>query len=385
MKRILLILSVVFFLTACRKLDHIAETVVTNVTAPADMNGLNGFYLINEGMMGTYHATLDYFDFSTGNFHRNVYATNNRYIVTDKIGFGDVGNDIAQYGSKLYAVLNCSGFVEVMNVENAEHIAQIAVPNCRNLAFSGGYAYVSSFAGPVSPFQSKDRLGYVAKIDTATFTVVDTCTVGLQPEQMLVSADKIYVANSGGYRGKFGHYDNTVSVIDIDSFTQMYKINVGINPECIVADKYGRIYVSSRGDNDYTSVTSCIYVIDAQTDLVVDTIDIQCSDMDLVGDSLYVVGFYQDSFEKTSTVNYMIYNVRTQTIASDKFITDGTEAMISRPYGVRINPVSHQIYVTDAKDCKSPGMLFCYSPDGILQWYVRQTGEIPSRIAFVRF
>ncbi|MDQ9745693.1 hypothetical protein RFY98_03860, partial [Acinetobacter baumannii] len=87
---------------------------------------------------------------------------------------GDVGNDLQIYGNKLYAVINCSHFVEVMDVETAKHIAQISIPNCRYLAFDKGYAYVSSYAGPVQ-IDPNARLGYVAKVDTASLEVIDTC------------------------------------------------------------------------------------------------------------------------------------------------------------------------------------------------------------------
>ena len=44
------------------------------------------------------------------------------------------------------------------------------------------------------------ELGYVAKIDTAWLEVVDECIVGYQPEEMVPKDNKLYVANSGGYR-----------------------------------------------------------------------------------------------------------------------------------------------------------------------------------------
>lgn len=62
---------------------------------------------------------------------------------------GDVGNDIGIYGNRLYVVVNCSNFVEVMNVHTAEHIGSVTIPNCRYIVFNGDKAYVSSYAGPV--------------------------------------------------------------------------------------------------------------------------------------------------------------------------------------------------------------------------------------------
>ena len=88
------------------------------------------------------------------------------------------------------------------------------------------------------------RLGYVAKVDLNSLQVVDTCDVGYQPEEMVVVGNKLYVANSGGYR--VPNYDNTVSVIDLNTFTEIKKITVGINLHRMAIDARGNIYVSSR-------------------------------------------------------------------------------------------------------------------------------------------
>src|SRR5574344_629033 len=57
-----------------------------------------------------------------------------------------------------------------------------------------------------------NRLGAVYQIDTATCKVVKTVNVGYQPDELAIRNGKIYVANSGGYKGNMGRgYDNTVS------------------------------------------------------------------------------------------------------------------------------------------------------------------------------
>lgn len=109
--------------------------------------------------MGTNQASLDYYDYETGVYTRNIYGERNPYEVKD---LGDVGNDIQIYGDKLWAVINCSNYVEVMDVNTAKHITKIAIPNCRYLAFKGKYAYVSAYAGPVQ-IAPDARIGYVAK------------------------------------------------------------------------------------------------------------------------------------------------------------------------------------------------------------------------------
>ena len=52
------------------------------------------------------------------------------------------------------------------------------------------------------------------------------------------------------------------------------------------------------------------------------------------------------------------------------------------PYGVAVNPITKDIYVTDAKDYLTPGRLYCFGSDGIKKWDVL-TGYIPAHFVFI--
>ena len=335
---------------------------------------IKGMYLLNEGNMGSNKATLDYFDYETGIYHKNIYAERNPGVVQE---LGDVGNDIQIYGNKLYAIINCSHFVEVMNVETAKHITQISIPNCRYIVFKDKYAYVSSYAGPVK-IDPNARLGYVARVDTTTLTVKDTCVVGYQPEEMVIVGNKLYVANSGGYR--VPNYDRTVSVIDLNTFKVIKTIDVGINLHRMELDQYGNIYVSSRGD--YYDTYSETFVIDSNTDKVIEELPLlPNTEMAICRDSLYVYSTEWSYYTNSWTVSYAIYNTKTKKTDTRNFITDGTEKSIKIPYGIAINPETGEFFVTDAKDYVTPGTLYCFSRDGKKKWSVI-TGDIPAHIAF---
>ena len=336
---------------------------------------VKGFFLLNEGNMGSNKCTLDFYDAITGNYVRNIYGSANPGVVQE---LGDVGNDIQVYDGKIWAVINCSHFVEVMNEETAKHITQISIPNCRYVTFKDGYAYVSSYAGPVQ-IDPNARLGYVARIDIGTLTVKDTCVVGYQPEEMVVSGDRLYVANSGGYRPM--DYDRTVSVIDLNTFKVVKTIDVADNLHRMVKDNDGYIWVSSRGD--YYGTPSKTFVIDPRTDEVCAELDLPNSGMAVAGDSLYVYGTQWSYETNTNTVGYAIVNTKSRSVVTHSFITDGTAGNIVRPYGIAVNPDTRDIYVTDAGDYMTPGELYCFSNDGKLKWNVR-TGDIPAHIAFTR-
>ena len=375
-QRIIFFCFVILTIVSCREEEGIISSTDTDVTQGSSVESIKGFFLLNEGNMGNNKATLDYFDYETGIYTKNIYAERNPGVVKE---MGDVGNDLQIYGNKLYAVINCSHFVEVMDVETAKHITQISIPNCRYLAFDKGYAYVSSYAGPVQ-LDPNARLGYVAKVDTTSMAVVDTCTVGYQPEEMVIKGTKLYVANSGGYR--FPNYDNTVSVIDLNTFKEIKKIEVAINLHRMEIDSNGYIYVSSRGD--YYDVPSKTLIIDSKTDKVVGEIDnLPNSEMTLCGDSLYVYSTEWSYHTNSNTITYAIYDTNLHKIVTRNFITDGTEKDIKIPYGVAVNPETKEFFVTDAKNYVTPGKLHCYSPNGVRKWSVT-TGDIPAHFAFTR-
>ena len=373
MKKTLLLLTFLVLLAACRTIEPVIPSDPTDVGSD-DAGDIAGFFLLNEGNMGSNKCTLDYYDYASGIYHKNIYAERNPGVVKE---MGDVGNDLAIYGSKLWAVVNCSNLVEVMDVTTARHIGQVSIPNCRYIVFKDRYAYVSSYAGPVE-VDPNCRLGYVAKIDTTTLQVVDTCVVGYQPEEMVIAGGKLYVANSGGYR--VPDYDHTVSVIDLASFKEIKKIDVAPNLHRMELDAYGNIWVSSRGD--YYDIQPMTFIVSTQSDSVIDQLDLlACTDMTLCGDSLYVYSNTWSYFTQTSDINYAIVDVKTRQVVTRRFITDGTETRFQNPYGLAVNPNTHEIFVTDARDYITPGKVYCFSPEGRLKWSAN-TGDIPSRIVF---
>ena len=373
-KKIIFVLFVVL-LASCRE-DVMIFSPEEEQHGHAQNTKYAGFYLLNEGNMGSNKATLDYYDYRDTTYRRNIFAEANPTVPKE---LGDVGNDIQIYGSRLYAVINCSNKIEVMDAKTCKKIGQVDIPNCRYIRFDKQYAYVTSYAGPVEINPEYEQIGYVAKFDTATLEIVDRCLVGYQPDELVIANGKIYVANSGGYR--VPNYENTVSVIDLNTFTEQKRIEVAINLHRVRMDNHGQLWVASRGD--YYEVPSKLYCIDTQTDEVVDSVEIAVSNMDIVGDSLYACATEWSYNHMDNTVTYGIVNTQTHEIVSSNFITDGTEQKIKVPYGIKVNPETREIFVTDAKTYVVPGTLYCFSPEGKKLWEAR-TGDIPAHIVFLK-
>ena len=383
MKNLSLLILFSFMLccaTGCREDELVVPTEydILPFEPTTEVNPI-GMYLLNEGNMGSNKASIDFVDFKNAYYVRNMYAERNPTIIKE---LGDVGNDIQIYGNKIYAVINCSHKVEVMDAHSLVRIGQIDIPNCRYIKFDKGNAYVSAYVGPVA-IDPDAQLGAVYRVDTASLAITGKCTVGYQPDELEIIGEYIYVANSGGYR--VPKYDYTISVVEKFGMTQVEKIPVGINLHRIEADKYGKLWVTSRGN--YGSIRSKMFVLEKESKfsrkmVVTDTLDIPCSEMHIQGDSLYFYSVEWSNQEEKNHIAYGIIDVRTKKLVTDHFITDGTEKDIEVPYGINVHPITGDIYVTDAKNYVSSGALHCYSREGKKKWSVR-TGDIPAHMVFL--
>ncbi len=379
--RVLFALWLVAMLAGCRTDDQIVYMEDENTGVSSSPGTLVGMYLLNEGNMGSNKCTLDYLDLSspdsTIHYLRNIYAERNPNEVKE---LGDVGNDAKIYGQRLWLVINCSNKVEVLHSADATKIGKIDIPNCRSLAFHDGYAYVSSFVGPVA-VGGDSPLGMVYKVDTLTLQKTDSLTVGYQPEEMAVSGDFLYVANSGGYIPP--RYDNRVSIIDLRTFTLKEHVEVGINLQLIRTDSHGQLWVSSRGNN--RDKASCLYWLLPAADgslTVGGCIDRAVSGMSIAGDSLYFYGADFNALTYDVTEAQGIVNTATHQIVSESLSADAEMAAISQPYGIIVNPDGRDFYMMDAKNYVSSGVLLHFLADGTFDYKVR-TGDIPGHAVFL--
>ena len=364
-------------LFSCREDEYVTYMTDEDTGVPSvEETHFDGLYILNEGNMGANRCTLDYLDLSgtdsTIHYYRNIYAERNPSTVKE---LGDVGNDIGIYGSKLWIVVNCSNKVEVCEARSTRRLGQVNIDNCRYLAFDGGFAYVSSYAGPVQVAENCP-LGRVYKVDTLTMQKVDSVVVGYQPEEMAIVDGKLYVANSGGYRVPL--YDNRIMVIDLTTFQVIKEIEVDVNLHRLLADSHGQLWVSTRGN--YFDVAPALYCL--KDDKVVARLEIPLSSMTIVGDSLYYIGTTFSYVDGGYKKDFGIVDVALQRCSVAVTFEAPEIKNITLPYGIIVNPHDRDFYILDAKNYVSSGELLHFDADGHFLWRV-STGDIPSRGVFL--
>jgi len=353
-KNLLLFLGAgsLFLISSCSKDDNPTPTPPVVTT---------GLYVLNEGLFNGNNTMLTYYSFSNNTPATDFFANVNGSSL------GDTGNDIVIYGGKLYIVMNKSSYIEVADALKAHEITKINMKNgaaAREPRYAVGYKnklLVSSYDGTV------------AVIDTTTLTIDKFITVGSNPEQLVVANDKLFVANSGGLN--FPDYDSTVSVVDLSTFTEKKKIVVGLNPVKMAADENGNVFVVSAGN--YVDVFPKIVQLDANAESVTRSLDSAVNIIRVSGDKLYAIGGYGVGQK------VLVFNTADLSVSDNNFISDGT--VIKSMYGLNVDDETGDVYITDSKDYKSPGEVFCFDKNGAKKFsFSVSPGINPDKVVLIK-
>ena len=358
-------------MTACSDEPETPGSGDEDVKDPDKTEDVAGFYVLNEGAMGQNNATIDYFGYDKSSYQLNIYPERNPSVVME---LGDTGNDIAVYKDRLYAVINGSHKVEVMQAASAERIGQVDISSPRSIVFDGNSAYVSSFVG------GDDNHGSVVRFDLTTLKTTGSVSVGYCPEEMVIADGYLYVANSQNYG--IGAFDDKISVIKLDDFTvQPQSIKVGCNLRRLRADGAGNLWVVSQGN--YADIAAKLYklpkkgVNDYGTPV---EFDLACNNIAVAGKKLY---YYTTTYYASWNATYTYGSLNTETGAEEgAFVDETVSKELQTPYCLAVQPENGDIFITDAKNYVSSGALYCLDKDGALKWKVT-TGVLPGHIAFL--
>ncbi len=348
--RLISTLFIVFLVVSCKKDDPEISPVAETLD--------NGMIVLCEGLFQYNNSSVSWVDFENGAISNDLFVS--------KTGrqLGDTGNDMKQYGGKIYIVVNVSSTIEVMDASTFKPIQQISMiangtaKQPRSLTFHGGKVYVTCYDG------------YVDVIDTTSLAVTQRIQVGSNPEGLSVSNNKLYVANSGGLN--FPVPDSTISVIDLNTYAEIKKITIGMNPGGVITDSQGDVYAIVRGD--YAGVPSRMVRIDTQNDILAETFSFDATGMYPMNNQ-FLISFYNYSNE-TSSIG--LFDPLTETLISPNYIST---AGITTLYGMKYNAVKNTIFILDAMNYTNTGYVREYSASGVeLTNY--HVGLNPTKIIF---
>jgi len=341
----------VVLLSGCSEINNPAE----DDNSPKEDKIL---WILNEGSMGHNNSTLARYDLTAKELVKDCFLTVN------KRGLGDVGNDMLQYGTKIYIVVSKSSSIEVVDATTGMSITRIDMKTTggdakepRRIASYGGKVYVTSFDDTVT------------RIDTATLAIDGSVTVGQDPEGIAIRNNKLYVANSGGLNWA-NNYDNTVSVIDVNSFREEMKMEIGVNPGALQIDSQGDVYVAVSGN--YTDAhPSAFKKINASDGKVTTAPGIDAPVKFVIADNkAYIIN---GSYGEPNSV--IVYDCLNEKIITDSFISDGTSIAIMN--NITVDPFSGDVFIAET-DYINPGNLHCFDKNGRLKYSLTAVGLNPS-------
>ena len=338
----------VLLLTGCKKDPQ---------PSPSSPSESNSAYLLNEGSWGGNDAEICLINRSNTDIIPDWFTRNNGR------GLGDLGQDLVHYGSNLYATVHTSNTIEVINPVTGKSIKQINMGSRgpRYIAAHNGKIYVSCY----------DKS--IVRIDTLSLNIEASCSLsGMQPEQLCIIGDNLYVCNSWQYDANGNTiYDSTVSVVNLSTFTETGKITVATNPNRIKAIDSHRFIVACSGN--FSSPLALVVDIlnNTQTPL-----SVPATNFDIYNNNIYL---YSTAYDSLWNPTASFYRVDASTLHATP-ILQNYSSTLPYAYAINIDPLNGNIYI-----CNSPytenADLYTFSPDGSLLRKV-EGGILASKVVF---
>lgn len=303
----------------------------------------NGVFVVHEGNFQGGNASLSFFNKYTDEMANGVFTAVN------SIPLGDVGQSMVTLGDKGFVVVNNSGKVEVVNLEDLSSEGTITgLSSPRYICVvSNSTAYVSDlFSGLITVFNPQ------------TLAVNGTIAVNGQVEEMVKTSSGVIAAGTGA---------NQVYKINSLNNTLNDSVNVGIGPSNLVTDVNGRVWVMTNGG--WGTENAKLVCIDPSTMNIELSLTFSIADfpsslkIDGEGNTLYWASNGVYSMEITST-----------SLPSSPLINTAA-------YKVGYDAGENRIYVSDAGDFNSNGHVYRYESDGTpIDTF--EVGVIPGEFCF---
>ncbi len=318
--------------------------------------GSGDVWIVNEGNFLQGNASLDIYDSETETLNSSVFqTTNNR-------GLGDVFQSITFYDDKAYLIVNNSQRIEVLNEDDHTLIATIS----------------DGLASPRYGIALNDKL-YVSDLFMRGIHVIDLqlnevtgfINTGVAVEE-LVLHDNLIFASANDYLQPL----NQVYVIDPSQEQVIDSVTVGLNPNSMVKDADEMIWVMCNGVfTDSVQIKQSLYRIDPVSRTVDKSFEFNDPFPQYPG-RLVVNESNPTSIYMERPQGVLKLDINAAIIPVTPFISH-----IGNIYGLGVSPQSGHIYIGDPLDFASNGEISIYDNSATLI-STFTTGFIPGRFYF---
>lgn len=342
----------------------------------------SGVFVLNEGNFQFANSSLTFYDIEADTVINDLfYKVNNAPL-------GDVAESMALVDGKLYIVVNNSKYIYKVDANT------IVCDTTKPYKLGGFYSPREIF------FVAPDK-AYVTDIVGTNIWIINpqemrhtgTIAMGNTTEKMLRVGNELFVSNwSYYYTDAYSHDSyHTVQVVDLNNDVKVADIEVGKEPNTMVVDKNGHVWVLCEGrswDEEYDAEgvpygeNPTLWEIDP----MLRTAELRYE----------FKGPYEDDDEikgvaSTLRANpagdqfYMIYNnevrrfdLATMSLSETFRITPEPQGLF---YNMTVEPRTGELYIADAKNYMKSGTVYRYTSDGLLLASF-EAGIIPSAMLF---
>ena len=344
MKRITLLFSCLLavLLTSCGPEDPITPDVPTVG---------KGVFVINEGNFTYANASLTFYD------PQMDTVANNLFYRVNGAPIGDVGQSLALLDGKLYIVVNNSNYI--YKVDAGTIVCDTTKPYI-----------ITDFVQPRYMLPVAPDKAYVSDLACTELWVINpqdmthtgTISMGKATETMVQVGQEVFVTNwSKAYIE--GMENNTVQVVDVNNDMKVADITVGKEPNGMVVDKNGMVWVLCEGGSwDVDPESPTLWKIDPMTKQALCVVTFEETALNLAIDPSGTYLYYVYGGDWTSGGDLhraSIYDPSQE----DDFVIPSEGKMF---YKVFVNPNNGDIYLSDAKNYVTNGTVYRYSSDGVL-------------------
>jgi len=299
----------------------------------------NGVIVVNQGLFNMGTGTLTYKDRGEEAPVQDIYSDANEGAF-----LGNVAQSMIEVNGKNFISINNGGQVIVTHADEFTFIEAIGgIEQGRYFATNGDKLYLTAWGATGTD-------GRIYELDPNTNTISAFITVGNGPEGILFANDDLYVARGGG----FGR-DSTVLIIDTEDNEITNTLVVGDNPQLMVKDNDENVYVICSGYTDFNDPTNnttgrLVKISGSEIDW---SIEIPNGSGNLAIDAdngfLYFVS-------ENRVVKQSINSTTLQT----------TEIRPFSAFALGFDEEENQLYMSDAKDFSSQGVVYRYSTSDML-------------------
>ncbi len=301
-----------------------------------------GVWMLSESTSYVLKADLAYYDVVADELRTQVFTAENGYPL------GGVANDMILRDDQLWIAVSgevdgSSSSVKVVDAGTGKLIRNIEMRGpegagdlARQLVYHDGYVYVTCYFGGGAGEEGGNAYFYggVARINADTYEIIDYLRVGDKPEGITYLDGKLYVciASTG--------YGNTISVIDVASFTVEREITVPLNPYYIETASNGELYFTTpsaylTGGGGLTILPPAVYKLDPVAGTYI-KYDVSAWRLAVSDRYIYTGDFsYTTYMDDISRIDRETGEITPITLSNDFFMV----------YGFGVNPVTGDIYL----------------------------------------